>query len=206
MPAEAAGGRHLAGDDRGQHRLVDLHDPAVDAAEPSAQVGEVGADALCERLRELAAGAVVGEHLVAARLLDRGGQGPRAGDLGLERALVVLRQLLDGVEVLGEQRPCAPVVDPAGVGQPPAGGLEVRAEAGHDREPATRHRGRDASAGHLRHVREVGQLAQDQAGRLGVVGVGGAGHRAHAGGSRHAWTSTGRVDSMVAEPTTRVPS
>ena len=67
--------------------------------------------ALGQRLRELAAGAVVAEHLVAARLLDGGGQRPRAGDLRLERAGVALRLLLDRVEVLGEQRAGAAVVD-----------------------------------------------------------------------------------------------
>ena len=95
----------------GQRRLVDLHHPPVDAGQPAAQVGEVAPYALGERLRELAPGAVVGQHQVAARPLDGRRQRPRPGDLGLERADVALRLLLDLVEVLGEQAAGAALVD-----------------------------------------------------------------------------------------------
>ena len=67
VPAEAGRGRHRAGQHGGQRRLVDLHDQPVDAGQPAAQVGDVVAHALGQRLGQLAAGAVVGEHLVAAR-------------------------------------------------------------------------------------------------------------------------------------------
>ena len=67
---------------RGQRRLVDLHDQPLGAGQPAAQVGDVVADPLGERLGEVAAGAVVGEDLVAARLLDGRGQRPRAGRPG----------------------------------------------------------------------------------------------------------------------------
>ena len=62
----------------------------VGARDPAAHVGDVVAQALGERLGQLAAGAVVGQHPVAARPLDRRGQRPRAGDLDLERAGVAL--------------------------------------------------------------------------------------------------------------------
>ena len=55
---------------------------ALDAGHPAAQVGDVVADALGQRLRQLAPGAVVGEHLVAARLLDGRGEGPGSGRPG----------------------------------------------------------------------------------------------------------------------------
>ena len=58
--------------------------------DPAPHVGDVVAQPLGERLGELAAGAVVGEHPVAAGPLDGGGQRPRAGDLDLERPGVAL--------------------------------------------------------------------------------------------------------------------
>ena len=102
--------------------------------------------------------------------------------------------LLDGVEVLGEQRPGPAVVDPRGVGEPPAGRLEVGAEPGGQGQPAAGHRGRRTATGQLGQVREVRQLAEHHAHRLGVVErvVGlraqrlPAGHRPDAGGDRHA--------------------
>ena len=127
MPAEARGRRHPAGQHAGQRRLVELHHPPVDAGQPAPQVGQVAPYALGQGLGQLAAGAVVGEHPVAAGSLDGGGQRPRADDLGLERRRVALRLLLDLVEVLGEQAAGAALVDALPVGQPPAGGLQVEA-------------------------------------------------------------------------------
>ena len=76
-----------------------------------------------EGLREIAPGAVVAEHLVAARLLDHGSQGPGAGNLHLEDAVIALGPLLQRVEVLGQQRASASVVDSRSVGQSPPGRL-----------------------------------------------------------------------------------
>ncbi len=205
VATETAGGGHLGVGHRREGRLVDLHDPAVHAGEPPAQVGEVHPDALGERLRELATGTVVAQHLVAARLLDGRGEGPRPRHLRLERARAALGELLERVEVLRKERARPAVVDPAGVGQPPAGGLQVGGEPGRDREGATGHRRQDAPAGELGDVRQVGELAEHEAHGLGVGRVRRAGQGAHAGGGGHDMT-TGRVDSMVAEPTTRVPS
>ncbi len=103
---------HPPGHDRRQRGLVDLHDEPVDARQPAAYVVDVGEHALGQPLGQVAAGAGVAEHPVAARLLDGGGQGPRAGHLDLERAGVVLGLLLEPVEVLGEQAARAAVVDP----------------------------------------------------------------------------------------------
>ena len=111
VPAEAGRGRHRAGQHRGQRGLVDLDDQPVRAREPAAQVGDVGGEPLGQRLGELAPGAEVGEHLVAARPLDGRRQRPRSGDLDLERAGVPLRLLLQPVEVLGEQAAGPAVVD-----------------------------------------------------------------------------------------------
>ena len=107
---EAGRRRHRAGEHRRQRGLVDLHDD-LGVRDPAADVGDVVAQTLGERLGELAARAVVGEHPVAAGPLDRRGQRPRSGDLDLERTGVALGVLLDRVEVLGEQRLGSPVVD-----------------------------------------------------------------------------------------------
>ena len=114
MPAEAGRGRDRAGQDRGQRGLVDLDDEPVRARQPAAQVGHVVVQPLGQRLGQLAPGAEVGEHLVAAWPLDGRRQGPGPGDLDLERAGVVLRLLLQPVEVLGEQAAGAAVVDAGG--------------------------------------------------------------------------------------------
>ena len=205
MPAEAGRGRDGTGQHRRQGRLVDLHDDPL-GGDPAAYVGEMGRHALGERLRQLASSAVVGEHLVAARLLDGRGERPRAGHLDLERSLEVLGLLLQRVEVLGEQRAGPPVVDAGSVGEPPAGRLEVEAEVGDHRDrPAGHARGRTA-ARQLREVGQVGQLAEHDADRLGVLLRVVAGPRPDAGGDAHAVTSARAVETMVAEPTTRVPS
>ena len=79
--------------------------------QPAAQVGDVDGEPLGQRLRELAPGTEVGEHLVPARPLDGRGQRPRSGDLDLERAGVLLRLLLQPVEILGEQAAGPAVID-----------------------------------------------------------------------------------------------
>jgi hypothetical protein len=102
VPVEAGRGRHPARQHGRQRGLVELHDQ-VGAGDPPAQVGDVRPQSFGERLGQLAPGAVVGQHAVAARALDRRGEGPRSGDLGLERAGIALGVLLDDVEVLREQ-------------------------------------------------------------------------------------------------------
>ena len=114
VPAEAGRGRHRAGQHRGQRGLVDLDHHPVRARQPAAQVGDVSGQPLGQCLRELAPGAEVREHLVPARPLDGRRQRPRSGDLDLERAGVLLRLLLQPVEVLGQQATGPAVVD-AGV-------------------------------------------------------------------------------------------
>ncbi len=161
---------------------------------------------LGERLRELATGAVVGEHLVATRALDRGREGPRTGHLDLEMPGVALQRLLEQVEVLGEKAAGAPLVDASSPArQSPTGRLEVRTEPGpcDDRQGPSRHRRRHAATGQLGQVREVRQLAHHQSHRLGDVGPG---QGADAGREGHARARVRAVLVMVAEPTTRVPS
>ena len=102
VPAEAGRGRDLSREHGRQRRLVDLHQQLGRPGQPAAQVGDVVEQALRERLGEVAPGAVVGEDLVAAGLLDGRGERPRSGDLHLERAGPALRLLLDRVEVLGD--------------------------------------------------------------------------------------------------------
>jgi hypothetical protein len=187
-----------------EHRLVDLHDQPFDAGQPTAYVAHVVAQSLGQGLAELAAGAVVAEHLVAARLLDGRGQGPRSDHLDLEAAGVAVGVLLEAVEVLREEAAGPAVVDPGGVREPPAGRLEVRTQRRHHREAAAGHPGGHPTARHLGQVRQVGQLLEHEAdglveGRLVV-----AGHRPDAGRKRHPETRS--VAAIVADPTTRVPS
>ena len=205
VSAEARRGGHLPGQHRGQGRLVHLDDDAL-GVDPAAEVGEMVGHPFGQGLGDLAAGTVVGEQLVAARPLDGRGQRPRPRQLDLEDAVEVLGLLLELVEVLPEQGAGAPVVDAGRVGQPPARGLEVEAELGDRRERATDHAGLDAATGQLGKVGQVRSLAEDDPDRFGVLLGGGAGPRPDAGGDRHAGAPTRAVVTMVADPTTRVPS
>ena len=177
--------------------------------DPAAYVGQVVADPLGERLRQLAAGAVVGEHLVAARPLDRRGERPGAGDLDLEVPGVALERLLEHVEVLGEQAAGPPLVaGPArrrSAASPRAGGRR-RARPTTRQRPA-RHRARwrrarGARAGAAGRAARRRRCARPRPGRSR------AGSRRRSRGSRGT-ASRPRVRAvavMVAEPTTRVPS
>ena len=100
----------------------------------------------------------------------------------LNDAAEVLRLLLERVEVLGEQRPGAAVVDAGAVGEPPAGRLEVEAEVGdHGERPADhrrrRRRGRAARAGRAGRAASPSTTRTASAYVLGVV----AGPRPDAG-------------------------
>ena len=119
QPAKPGCGRHSPRANRGDARLVELHDPPVDSGQATTQISQVLADTLCQRLGYLTPSTVVPQHLATARLLDRCGQGPRPDHLGLERTAHSLRQLLDGVEVLGQQRDGSAMVDAAGIDQAP---------------------------------------------------------------------------------------
>ncbi len=110
VPAEAGRGGNLAGQHGRERRLVHL-DQQRRSREPATEVGEVVPERGGERLGQLVPGAVVGEHPVTARLLDRGRERPRPGHLHLERPRDALRLLLHGVEVLGEQRARPALVD-----------------------------------------------------------------------------------------------
>ena len=210
VAVEARGGGDLTGQHRGQRRLVDLEQQGG-ARDASPHLGEVVAQPRGQRLRQLAAQAVVGQHAVAAGALHRGGQRPRPGHLQLEEAVVALRLLLDRVEVLAQQRDGASVVDAGGVGDAPPGRLQVDAHALEQRERAPDHPGRCAPAGHLGHVDEPGHVRQDDLdgvveGALVLAGV-----RPHAARARHALvtgtsTPVRAVAAMVHDPTTRVPS
>ena len=79
----------------GQGRLIELHDQLARRGDASPQVPDVVGDGECQRLREIAAGAVVGEDLVPARAFDCGSERPRAHHLHLEGAVVVLGALLE---------------------------------------------------------------------------------------------------------------
>lgn len=210
VSTEARGGRDPTGQHARQRRLVELHHPPVDARQPPAQVGEVASYALREGLRELAAGAVVGEDPVAAWSLDGRGEGPGAHQLGLERSLVALRLLLDLVEVLAQQAGGPALVAARAVGQPPAGGLEVEGEVGDERDRPAGHGRAGAAARQLGDVGKAAgrrQLAEHDPHRLGVGPRVVAGMGADAGGGRHRCPAPTRpVALMVAEPTTRVPS
>ena len=169
-------------------------------------VGDVGAEPLRQGLGQVATRAVVGQHLVAARLLHGGGEGPRPDDLDLERARVVLGLLLEDVEVLGEQRAGPAQVGPGRVGEPPPGGLHVGAEPLRDREPAAGHVASAPRPGSSGRNGSDGTSPEHQPHRLVEVARVVAGHRADAGRQRHADTPVRAVALIVADPTTRLPS
>ena len=209
VAVEARGGGDLTGQHRGQRRLVDLQQQRG-ARDASPHLGQVVAQTGGQRLGQVATQPVVGQHPVAARALHRGGQRPRPGHLQLEQAVVALRLLLDGVEVLAQQRDRPPVVDAGGVGDAPPGRLQVDPHALEQRQRAPHHPGRGSPPGHLGHVGQPGHVGQHHLdgvveGALVLAGV-----RPDAGRARHAdvtGTSTPAraVAAMVHDPTTRVP-
>ena len=180
------------------------------AGHPAAYVGHVVAHALGQRLRELAAGAVVGRapcRRAASRRWRPASTGPATWTLN--GAGAALRLLLERVEVLGEQAAGAAVVDARGVGEPPARRAAGRRRGRRPRPARGRSSRGGAAAGQLGQVRQVGQLAEHDAHGLGVVAVVVA--RAW---TRRRWrasrgstpTAVRAVAVIVAEPTTRVPS
>ena len=207
VPAEAGRGRHRTGQHRGQRGLVDLDHHPVPARQPAAQVGDVDGEPLGQRLGQLAPGAEVRQHLVAARPLDGRRQRPRSGDLDLERAVVPLRLLLQSVEVLGEQAAGPAVVDARCVGEPPSRRLQVGAQLGHHGERAAGHGRGSAATGQLGEVRQVGKLAEDEPDRLVEVALVVARVRADTAGDRHrgsrpAPSSVARRSSGIGSSTT----
>ena len=147
--------------------------------QPAADVGDVAAQPLGQRLRQLAAGAEVGEHPVAARSLDRGRERPRPGDLDLERAGEPCAVLLER-----RRGPGRAATGPGG-GRCPGASVS-RQPAGCRSEPSSATtasvrpvmRGDRATTGELGQVRQVGQLAEDHPDRLAEVLTG---HRTHTG-------------------------
>ena len=209
VPPEARRGRHRRGQHRGQPRLVELDDQGGRRRHPAAHVAHVVAQALGQRLREVASRPVVAEHEVAARLLHGGRERPGAGDLQLHDTGVPLAELLERVEVLAEQAAGAAVVEAGAAraaGEPPPGGLQVDVEPRDDGQGAPGHGGGGAAARLLGHGREVGQLVEHDLDRLAVARTRRlvAGHRPDRG-RQHAHDSP-PVSLMVAEPTTRLPS
>ncbi len=99
---------------------------------------------------------------------------------------MVGRLVLEPVEVLAEQASGATLVERGRAGrpgQPPAGGLQVRVELGHQPERAADHPRNDTSAGHLRQERQVELTEHDPQGLVEVLLVG-PGEGADAGGQR----------------------
>ena len=208
VPVQAGRGGDLAGHHRRQRGLVEL-EHQLGAGDPAAEVGDVVAHpsaSACASSRRApwseSTRSPRGFSTVAASV-----HGPATWTLS--GPLEALRLLLEHVEVLGEQRPGAAVVDagrPGGAGEPPARGLQVGVEPGHHRERAAGQVGVRATAGQLGQVRQVGQLAEHGAHRLVEVGArhrpDGGGDEGHAGATR----GTPCVALIVQEPTTREPS
>ncbi len=88
-------------------------------------------------LREVPPGAAVRDDRPAAAELDRGRQGPRTGQLDLERPRVALRRLLEGVEVLTQERLRPADVTPRPVGQRPPRRPPLAGEVGQQAERAS---------------------------------------------------------------------
>jgi hypothetical protein len=74
--------------------------------------------------------------------------------------------LLQGIEVLGQQRARPPLVGTGRIGEPPPGGLQVGAQTAEHADRPADHAGRDSAVRQLGQVRQVGQLADHQPHRL----------------------------------------
>src|SRR5215207_8700397 len=176
MPMESARGGHGTGKHGWERRLVDL-DLQSRGCESARDVRDMRTDTLGERLGEITTRAVVSDHLVAVRPFHCRGERPRTGYLHLERAGSVLRQLLDDVEVLCQQRTRTPMVDIGGVGEPPPCRLEVDSDCRDQGCGSPDHCRVDTTSWKLREERQIEQLAENRVCRLAEVG---ARHRADA--------------------------
>ena len=107
-----------------------------------------------------------------------GRQRPRPADLDLQCAPVAVGDLLQRVQVAGQQGLGPAQVAAGPVGEPPALGGELDGQLDQQRRGPAGQVGAGAAAGQFGQVREVGQLIEDQPDRLGGVG---AGHRADTG-------------------------
>ena len=116
---------HLAGADGRQRRLVDLDaaaGPPAPGAAPRPRAPPALAAMACG---QVARGAVVGEHGLAAGELEGRGGGQRAHHRQLDRAGPALGDLLESVEITVEQVEGPALVETGPVDQPPAAGLDV---------------------------------------------------------------------------------
>ena len=157
--------------DGGHGRFVELDDD-LGSRHPRGHGAEVGVDPLGEGLREVAAGAGVDDGAVAPGALEAGGQRPGTRDLHLERAGPARRQVVEGVEVAGQELVRPPQVDARPRDESPAGRGEVDGEVDEERRAAPDHVRARPAVGQLGEVGEVGQLPDDEAHRLGRVGAG----------------------------------
>ena len=106
----------------GTRRLVELDDD-LGAGHPGGDGGDVRGEPLGEGLREVAAGAGVDDRAVAPGALEPGRERPRPGGLHLERAGPAVGDVVERVEVAGEEllRPALVDARAAGPAASPAG-------------------------------------------------------------------------------------
>ncbi len=170
-------------------------------------VGDVVGHAQRQRLGQVASGAVVGQHLVAARPLDGRGQRPRAGDLHLERAGSGRRPAPRARRGPGRAgcgrgagRPAARRTCP--VSRQPAGCRSASSSVTSPRARPTipARTPRPGTSGRNGQV----ELTEHQPQRLVEVALVGPREGADAGCEGHAGHAAS-VASIVAEPTTRLP-
>ncbi len=107
-----------------EHGLVEL-DEQFDIGQPAAQLGSELSDALGERLAEVATRSGVGHHSITTRPLHHRGQRPWTGNRELDGACVSLCMLLELIEVRAQRTDGQPMLPAGGVGEPPAGRLQV---------------------------------------------------------------------------------
>jgi hypothetical protein len=135
--------------------------------EAALDLANMGGGGFGQRLGDVAAGAVVTHGSLAAASLDGRGEGPRAGQLGLERPSPAGERLLHTVKVLRQPGTRPRHHASGGIGEPPADGgcldgqirCDVR-EQGHGAADQVRS---GPSRGQFGDVREVGQLSRDRA-------------------------------------------
>ena len=172
QPVQPASGRHLAGQDRGQRRLVQL-DQQLPAGHPLADLGQVGAEALGERPGEIGHRAGVGQcRVLAAGQLDGRRQRPRPADLQLQRPGVAASGLRQRVQVGGEQIPRPAEVAPRPAGEPPAGRGGLHRQVDQQGGGPAGQPGGGAAGRQLGEMGQARQLAEDDPHGFGWIGPG----------------------------------
>lgn len=196
-------GRQCAAQHRPDDRLVELDDEPP--SQPRHQPGGQLRHRLGERLREIAAGPLVGKNVGHGRMSEphRRGQRPGAGQRNLQRTAVVLGEFFDVVQVAAPPALGAPLRRIGAGGQSPAVGGQL---AGLFEQPegSPDHRRGRVPGGQFGPGQQIGQQIGDDPGGLPEIA---SGHGAQRSDDHQAALLAERTAELMTElPITRSPS